>query len=60
MIIERSHLRAGAVVLRDSLSLRTLHGHASRRAAIRYCERNGYSHMEPVKNVDVSALEERI
>ena len=60
LIIEKSHLYTRGVVLRHPLSRDILHSHNSRAQAIRYCQRNGYSWMEPVRDVDQSHREQLI
>lgn len=60
LTIENSHTQAGHAVIRDPLTLKTLHSHPSRKAAESYCRRNGYSWMEPVRDVDSDTLAERI
>ena len=51
LVIERSHLRKGAVVLRDGSGL-TLHAHGSARCAVRYCERHGYAYTFPLRRFE--------
>ena len=51
LVIERSHLRKGAVVLRDRFGV-TLHSHGSARCAVRYCERNGYAYTFPLRRFE--------
>jgi len=60
LTIEPSHVVQGHAVIRCPITLKTLHSHPSRKAAENYCRRNGYSWMEPVRDVDTATLEERI
>ncbi|MES2367746.1 MAG: hypothetical protein V4563_17850 [Pseudomonadota bacterium] len=48
LIIEPSHLRAKAVVLRNPETGATLHSHPSIKAAVGYCRRTGYHHTFPM------------
>ena len=59
LIIEKSHLYANGAVLRDPVSLVTVNTPATKKRAIEWCKRNGYSWMQPGKNVSVSDLEKR-
>ena len=61
LVMHKSHLRQGAVILRHPLT-REVVGDTknSRDEAIRYCRRNGYSWMEPVRNVDEARREQKI
>ena len=62
LIIEKSQTLLGAVKLRHPLTREIVNQflYPNRAAAIRYCQQNGYSWMEPVKNVDSEKLEQRI
>lgn len=59
LVIEPSKLYQGGVVLRHPGTLQTVGTKRSRREAVQWCRRWGYSWMNPV-NVSLSALEERI
>ena len=61
LIIEPSHTHTKWVRLRHPLSREIVTAtQNSRKAAIRYCQQNGYSWMEPVKDVDQSRREMRV
>ncbi len=61
LVMHKSHLRQGAVILRHPLSRQVVGDTKnSRSEAISYCRRNGYSWMDPVENVDPAKLEARI
>ena len=52
LVIERSHLRVRAVVLRDRLTGETVNSKNSTGAAIRYCQRHGYRYTLPMHRLD--------
>jgi len=56
---ERSPLRVRHVVLRDALTMKTLHSHASLKLAERYCRVNGYSLM-PTPEIDEEVLHQKV
>lgn len=58
LVIEKSHLYVGGVVLRDPLTLKTVTPANSHKAAEKYCRDNGYSWMD-AKPVDQSIVDMR-
>lgn len=60
LVMEKSHLYARGVVLRHPGTLQTVATPRSKKAAEAYAKLNGYSLMDPVKNVSMAQLEQRI
>lgn len=60
LVIEESHLYVNGAVIRDPVSLKTVNTQRNKSKAKHWCRRNGYSWMQPVKNVSLADLEEKI
>ena len=60
LVMHKSHLYVRGRVLRHPLTREIVATPPSQKAAEDFCRRNGYTWMKPVRDVDMTKLEQKI